>query len=64
MVVIAEGCIRLINYFLRTSTGIHPLLAKCQISWGIIMGEVWIGFLGGLAAAMVARWLYAPEKQR
>ncbi len=61
-VIVAEACIRLINYFIRTSS-MHPLLPECEISWRIIGGELWLGFLGGLAAVMVAGWLYAREKR-
>jgi hypothetical protein len=60
---ISEECIRSIDYFIRTSFWIHPLLRECEFSWSISAGELWLGLLGGLAAVMIARWLYAPEKQ-
>ncbi len=61
--IIAEGCIRRINHGLRFSYRMPLLLRECDIPWRISVGELWMAFLVGLVAVMIARWLYASEKR-
>jgi len=62
--IIAEGCIRLIDLYIHTSPRMYTLLRKSGILWGVSAWNLWMAFLGGTAAVMIAAWLYGPEKQR
>jgi hypothetical protein len=61
--IIAEACIRLINNCLHTSVYTMDLHTYGEVLWKTYGADLWFGFLFGLAAVMVARWLYATEKR-
>jgi hypothetical protein len=61
--ILTEGFVRLINHHIRTSPGIHFVLKEYPIIWKISGACLWFGFLCWPVAVMLARWLYAPEKQ-
>jgi hypothetical protein len=60
---IGGACLRLLNRCLHFSRML-PVLSAYGAVWRIRVMDLWIGFLCGLAAVMLAGWLYAPEKQR
>jgi hypothetical protein len=61
--IIGGACLRLINYYIHFSPGMIPVLQSYGIIWKSRVLYLWFGFLYGLAAVMVAKWLYAPEKR-
>jgi len=57
-------CLGLLDYCIHNSPTMLPALRDYGTFWKAFVLDLWFGFLYGLAAVMLAKWLYAPEKQR
>jgi hypothetical protein len=60
---IGGACLRLLNYFIHYSPGMLPVLRSYPTIWKSCVLDLWFGLLFGVAAVMIARWLYAPEQR-
>ncbi|MGA2982952.1 MAG: hypothetical protein ABSG32_04015 [Terriglobia bacterium] len=54
----------MLDYCIHNSPTMLPALRDYGTFWKAFVLDLWFGFLYGLAAVMLAKWLYAPEKQR
>lgn len=55
---IGGASIRVLNHFLHFSR-LLPVITAYDEVWRTRVLDLWLGFLLGLAAVMVARWIYA-----
>jgi hypothetical protein len=59
--IICGACLGLLDYCIHNSPNILPVL---DVSiWKGCALDIWFGFLFGVAAVTIARWLYAEEQR-